>query len=260
MKDNYSTEGSYHSNDGEEKDFEIDYSNHPENEKKHEKLIQLLHQPWRLIKEGGELGVTGVKRFFTILFLFAFSNTALFFFAVTRLIATDFEFGKLIYILLVLALGIGITVHAGYRAYNYVIIDTIRVIYENLTPFFKKMSAMIVDRIEARIKGKKEVSEDEFKKVLDFGQMVNTQFKKTPKFLRNGLIVILKKIPFAKMLNNIKADILSGDKAKASELLYSKMDSFISETIFGGNNTRWVLWLLPANIVLIVVLILNKIG
>lgn len=260
MKKKYKVEGSYQINGGEEKDFEIDYNNLPENEENNSKLLTLLDHPWRLIKEGGKLGVNGVKRFFTVLFLFAISNTILFFYALKKLFATNFEFSKLGFVFIVLILGLGITIYSAYRTNQYVIIDTIRVIYENLSSLFKKISELIIDKAEGLLQGKVDLTDNQLTKALDFGNIVNSKFQKTPKFLRKGIILILNKIPFVGMLLDLKEEISQGNKQEASAQLYGKMDDFISNTIFGNNNTKWVLWLLPLNILILFLIIKFKIA
>ncbi|WGH76260.1 hypothetical protein P8625_03590 [Tenacibaculum tangerinum] len=260
MEKKYKIDGTYQVNGNKEKEFAIEYDNLPENEERNNQLLELLNYPWRLIKEGGKLGVNGVKRFFTILFLFAFSNTVLFFYAISRLLSTDFEFIKILFVLLVLVLGLGITIYSAYRTYQYVIIDTMRVIYENLSSFFHKISELIIDKAENLFQNKVDLTDNQLTKALDFGKMVNSKYQKTPKFLRKGIIMILNKIPFVGMLIDLKEDISQGNKVEASTKLYDKMDGFISGTIFGNNNTKWVWWLLPLNIIIIIVLIKLKIG
>ena len=260
MKKKYSLEGTYQVNGGSEKDFKIEYENLPQNEENNSKLLELLDRPWRLIKEGGKLGVKGVKRFFTILFLFAFSNTILFLYAVVRLFSTDFQFVKVFYILLVLLIGLALTIYASYRTYQYVIIDTIRVVYENLSSFFHKISELIIDRVEGLFQGKVDLTNNQLTKALDFGKLVNSKFQRTPKFLRKGIILILNKIPFVGMLMDLKEEIMKGNKIEASAKLYHKMDGFISDSIFSNNNTRWVWWLLPLNILVSFLFIKSKIG
>ena len=260
MKEKYTIEGTYQVNGNEEKEFEIEYDNLPENQENNNKLLKLLNHPWRLIKEGGKLGVNGVKRFTTVLFLFAFSNTILFFYSISRLFSTDFEFIKILFVLLVLIIGLGVTIYSVYRTYQYVIIDTMRVIYENLSSFFHKISELIIDKVENLFQGKVDLTDSQLTKALDFGKMVNSKYQKTPKFLRKGIILILSKIPFVGMLIDLKQEILQGNKAEASAKLYNKMDGFISDNIFGNNNTKWVWWLLPLNIVILFVFIKLKIG
>jgi hypothetical protein len=155
---------------------------------------------------------------------------------------------------------VGITIYAAYRTYHYVIIDTLRVIYENLSSLFKKIAALIIDKVAGLFERKKEVSEDQLTKALDFKKMVNSKFQIVPNFLRKGIIRILYKIPFVGMILEVKDDIKKGNKAEASVKLYTKMDNFITEYIFGSNNTNWVWWVLPANIIVLFVLIKLKIG
>jgi hypothetical protein len=260
MKKKYKIKGTYSFNNSEEKDFEIEYDNLIENEEDNLKLFQLLQTPLSLFKEGGKLGITGIKRFFTVLFLFAISNTILFFYSVVRLFSTSFEFSKIGYVFLIFILGVGMTIYAAYRTYHYVIIDTLRVIYENLSSLFKKIAELIIDKVAGLFEGKGNVSEDQLTKAFDFKKMVNSSFQIVPKFLRKGIIQILNKIPFVGMVLELKGEIQKGNKAEASAQLYTKMDNFITEYIFGSNNTNWVWWVLPANIIVLFVLIKLKIG
>ena len=260
MKKNFSIDGVYQVNGNEEQEFEIKYDNLPENEEGNNRLILLLNHPWRLIKEGGKLGVNGAKRFFTVLALFSISNTILFFFALIRLFSTDFEIEKLAFLFLVFLLGIGFTIYSAYRTYQYVIIETIRVIYENLSSFFKKISDLTIDRADRLFHGKDNVSNKQLAKALNFSNLINSKFKKLPKILRIGIVHILNLVPLSEMIIDLKEDIRKGNKSEASTKLYNKMDNFIFETIFEGNSTNWVWWLLPLNIVILVLVIILKIG
>lgn len=260
MQNKRTFEGTYKINDGEEKDFSFDYTIDSQNEERINKLSQLLDSPWKLILQGGKNGVKGVRRFFTVVFLFMISNTILFFYAIKRLFTVDFEFNKLLFVFLVLILGLGVTIYAGYRVYNYVIIDTIRVIYENLRSFFMRVCSLIIDKSANLLSGKEKITDAELAKKLDVAKMINSEFKKIPKFLRKGIIMILNKIPFLGMLIDLKQDIENGNKTQATAKLHNKIDTFISENIFGNNNTKWVLLLLPANIIILFILIKFKIG
>lgn len=247
-------------NSKQQTDFALKDNILSDNNEDNNKLLQLLNHPWRLIKEGGKLGVNGVKRFVTVLLLFSISNTILFFYAINRLFATNFEFTKAFFVFLVLIIGLGITIFSTYKTYQYVVIDTMRVIYENLSSLFQTISETIVDKVEGLFQGKVDLSDNQLTKALDLGKMVNSNYQKTPKFLRKGIVLILEKIPFAGMLIDLKEDILKSNKIEASTKLYNKMDGFISESIFDNNNTKWVWWLLPINIIILLVLIKFKIG
>lgn len=262
MEKKYKIKGTYSTNNSDEKDFEIEYENSIENEENNSKIFQLLSSPLSLLKEGGRLGITGVKRFFTVLFLFAISNTILFFYSIIRLFSTGFEFSKVGYVFVVLILGLIVTFYAAYRTYHYVIIDTIRVIYENVSPLFRKIADLIIDRAANLLQGKRKanISEQQLMKVLDFKSMVNSKFQIVPNFIRKGIILILKKIPFIGMVIELEEEIQQGNKAEAGAKLHDKMDNFISDYVFGMNNTKWVWWLLPVNIIVLAILIKSKIG
>lgn len=90
--------------------------------------------------------------------------------------------------------------------------------------------------------------------------MINSRYQKAPSFLKKGIILILNRIPFAAMLLDLQDDILNGKKVEASKKLYIKMDDFISNILFGNNNTKWIYWLLPLNIIAVILLIKFKIG
>lgn len=260
MKKKYTVEGTYRVNNGEEKEISFDYTNSVENEEANKKLFHLLDRPWKLILQGGKHGVKGVKRFFTVLILFMIANTYMLFYAIKTAINSSSGFGSMFTIFLVFLIGIGFTIYAGYRTYQYVVIDTIRVIYENVAPLFQKISELIIGSVEGLFSGEKNIKESNVKKALNFSKMIHDKYQNIPGFLRKGIIMILSKIPFVGMLVDLQEEISSGNNASASAKLYTKMDGFISGTIFGNNNTKWVFWLLPLNILILYLFIKWKIG
>lgn len=260
MQKKYSIKGTYQINDNETKEFEIEYDNLLENEENNKKLFKLLNNPLRLILEGGKFGVNGVIRFFTILFLFALTNTILFIYSIIRLLSSEVEISKIAVVMMVLIIGLGFTFYSVYRTYQYIIIDAMRVIYKNLSSFFQRVSALIIDKVEDIYQGNTNFNDKQLASAVDFGKIVNSKFNKLPKVLRNGIIMLLKRVPFVSMLVDLHEDISKGKKTEASTKLYNKMDEFISDKIFGNNNTRWVFLLLPLNIILLLVLIKLKIG
>jgi hypothetical protein len=239
---------------------QIEHKKSIEKEEANSKLLQLLNKPWRLIVEGGKFGIKSIKKFFGIIALFAITNTILFFYSIVCSFSTPFTFSKLFFVLLVFLIGLGITIYSGYRAYQIVILDTLMVVYKNLTPHFQKASALIVEKAASMLKANANLKEGQLTKVIDVGQMINQHYSKSPALLRKGITMILNRIPLLKILTEIKGDILSGNKAQASVKLYTKLDEFITDTIFGNNNTKWVWWLLPLNILILVIFIKWKIG
>lgn len=230
------------------------------NEGQTKKIIKLLDHPWQLITQGGKLGINGVKRFFSILFLFVTVNILLFFFCLYRFFVTDFTFTKLGMVFFVLIIGILITIHAMYRTYRYVLVNAIQVIYENMTPFFYKIVEDLIHKTEKAFEEKIDIKSSHFAKSIDFSKTIHNKYKKSPRLLRKGILLILKRIPFSSLLLEMREDVISGNKQQACEKLFGKMNDFLNDRIFGNNHTRWVYWLLPVNILVIIALILIKLG
>ncbi|MFK8103286.1 MAG: hypothetical protein AB8G15_12200 [Saprospiraceae bacterium] len=255
MEEKFKITGSYSVNGGAEKEFEIGYGNTNENEENNYELFRLLEHPWRLILEGGKYGVHSVKRFFGIVFLFAFVNTILFLFGVVKLFLGGLLMDKVPYLGLVLLLGLAATAYVAYRMYQFVILDTLRVIYKNLTGLFQKLSSIVVDKVADLWQGKKELSGTAVAATIDFNEIFQNQFDKLPNFLRKALLKVLNKIPLVGMLTALQDDLVQGKKEKVSAELYQRIDQFMVETVFGSNDTKWVWWFLPLNIVVMIIVI-----
>jgi len=260
MDKKYTVEGTYSVNGSEDRDFSFDYTNTLENEENSNKLIEMLDKPWKLILQGGKYGVKGVKRFFSIVFLFMVTNTFLTFYAFSRLIASGFGFGKAFTIAFVFFIGIGFTIYAGYRAYKFMVVDLIRVLYVNGAPFFQKICDIVINKVQSIFSGKKDVKQADISKALNFSKMIHGKYQTVPRFIRKGIIMVLSKVPFVGMLVELQEDISSGNTTAASAKLFTKVDGFISGTIFGMNTTKWLYWLLPLNIVVLYFFIKWKIG
>lgn len=241
-------------------DHEIDLTNFSEDKEKNSKLLRLLNHPWRLIKEGGKIGINGAKLFFTVLLLFSFSNFFLFIYAIIRLFATEFAFSKLLYLLLILIIGLGFTIFAIFQTYQQIIISTISVIYISLKPFFKKISEHIIDKSAILFQGKTDLTKKNVNKVMDFGTLINSKYQKLPSIIRNGMILILTMIPWVGMLSDVREEVVEGDKKGASAKLYQKMNGYIVESIFRDKDNQWIWWLLGINIGVLIVIIKFKIG
>jgi len=225
---------------------------------RNQQLLDLLQNPLKLLTEGKKHGVKSIKRFFGISFLFAVVNTILFFYALSRLFVHGFELNRLLYVLIVLAIGIAFTAYAVYKTYQFVALDTIHLVYNNLTVMFQNVCTKIVDRIDQTIKGATTLSNKKLTKALDIHTIINTTFERFPKFVRGGMRMIFSRIPLSRMIGEIKGDIINGRKEEASDKLYTQMDTFISDSIFGDNNTNWVWWILPLNIICVIAFMIYK--
>jgi hypothetical protein len=256
MKKKYTTE--VHDQESG-KSWKIEFENSQENTEKANKLSELMDHPWQLITQGGKLGVTGIKRFILIFILFSFVNSVLFIYGLVQFITTGASPNKLVILLVLALLGVGATAYAAYRAYQYAFIDVVRVIYENMSGFFQKICAIIIDKVWAIFQDKTKLNNKQLEKAINIGEIVNEQYKKMPRLLKRGITLVLSKVPVVGTLMTLRNELVEGGKEKASHKLFEKMDGLIGD-FFQANNTRWVWWLLPLNIVVMYVVIKLKIG
>ncbi len=224
------------------------------------KILQLLNHPWRLLKEGGKLGLNGGKRFFTIVSLFCTSNIILFIYAISRVLSTEFKFSNILVVTLVATIGISITIYSAYRTYKYVKFQLLQLIYESSSTIFQKISEFIVEEFQNISIQTTNISNSKLSSFLKLGIFVNSKFEKSPKILRNGIILILNRIPFASMVTDLNLISTTASKEEATVKLFQRMDTFIRESIFNSNNTRWVYWFFPLNIFIVIFIIKILIG
>ncbi|MCH8554449.1 MAG: hypothetical protein LAT76_04770, partial [Schleiferiaceae bacterium] len=128
-------------------DLSVEQESLEKGKERSKKLLALLGHPLRLLKEGGKLGLTGVKRFLFVVMLFALTNIVLFSIALGRMLTTGFEFSKLFVVFLVFLIGVSFTIYAGYRTYQYVLISAMIVINNELSSLFMKISETIVGKV-----------------------------------------------------------------------------------------------------------------
>ncbi|WP_028979736.1 hypothetical protein [Sporocytophaga myxococcoides] len=251
MKEKLTIYGSSYSNGKEkefEKEFEIDFGNSLDNIGETDNLLSLLENPFSLILGGGDYEIKGRKRFALIITFFALTNTVLFGYSLFRLFATDFSGEKLFYVFIVLCFGIGLTINAGYWAYLFIRTETMNLVYESAKPLVKRLCEIAVEKVTGYLKGKSKVSNKELTNFIDFAKEVNESFKSMPYFLRLAIIHLLKKIPIAKFILERKNDFISGDKQIGAALLFKQIDNFAIKK-FERNNTNWVFWLWPLNVI-----------
>ena len=209
-----------------------------------EDIVALLENPSGLILQGGKYGVKGVAKFFLIVILFAIVNFIILVYAFFRGVSSTMDSANLVYVGLILGVGVIATVFAGFKAYNYVRTDALRVVYEKLRPYFPGLCRTMVDRV---MQQKIDLNNPNVKKTLDFYSLFNQYFQKVPSMIRKWLFRKLDKIPFMTFLREMQSDLVHGNREVVAMRIYEKSDALISEG-FEGNNNRWILWLLPLNL------------
>jgi len=217
---------------------------------KSQQIIDLLHKPLSLIRNSASMGIKGIKRFFVIVFLFAISNFILDIYAIVSFISADYTNTKLINLLLLIATGIAITAFAGYKAYQYLLINAAQAIYTNSKETMLHFCKSLV------LKAAHFFNSDSFKsKSNNQGLQITKSFveafyEKQPLLIKKGFQRIFNRIPLAQLLLDLRTDIMNGKHDASAEKLFDLMNNYVTQNIFEANNTKWVGWMLPTNILL----------
>ncbi len=213
-----------------------------------------LNNPKKLLVQGGKFGIGGAFKMVGMILLFSIVNIILFFYAMVN----GFESNKTMYFGIVILLGFLFTIIAGYKTYRYIIVNAFRGIYQHIQPFITKISASVVAKSEHLLNGKTNLKNSKNTKAIDIGSLLNEHYDKVPGFLKMGMTFIINRIPFVELLSDLKEDMDDENLDIASAKLNGKMDDYINESIFNENNTKWVYWLLPLNIIVQLGLIILK--
>lgn len=209
-----------------------------------------------LIKDAGKQSLKAIKRFIIVLLTFGFSNIVFF-------IITLFKYGNRALnessfcLFAVLFVGLISTAFALYCTYKYILVDTLNVAYKYLTPLFKKICVKIIDKVISG--GNSLMGKRDIEKSLNIGSlMVEVYGKNLPRYLQKSVKFILKHIPFSTFLLSMQADLRSGrkDNKALSETLYTQLDSYIVDNFFKNNSMKWIIWFLPLNIIVQILLLI----
>ena len=207
-----------------------------------------------IIRDVGKQSLKAAKWFVIISIVFAFMNLLYLIVAFASYFSKEASNLNLIYLIANLFIGIGITVVAFSFTYKYILIDTLSIVYKYLTPFFKKLSIIIIEKVSS-----KAISfsyKEKIQNSLNIGNILLEVYgRKVPKLLQKAILYLLKKIPFSDFIFNMKSELEDKKSNNLSALLYQQIDQYIRQSIFLTNNMKWIVWLLPLNVVIQIILI-----
>lgn len=224
------------------------------------RLAKVLEHPTRFVKAGGRIGAQSTSRFMLLLGLFGALNTLGLIVAIYRLFSTGFGFGKLLVVILVLAMGVAFTVFAAIRAYQYVQIRAMAMLYKEMAVVLRKVADQLVDWLSQRFQGQTQLMEQGLSKANMVQDLLRSGSLKFPKPVKKAVVFLLNRVPLTQMVLSVKEEVLQGRKTEAGVKLYKRFDEHIANVVLKENTTNWLRWLLPLNIALLVLLIAFGIG
>lgn len=233
-------------------------------------LIKLSGHPVRLLLEGGKFGLNSAGKMIGTLFLFLIVNFVLVLIAAYKFLWIKYTHDNIPPMLFVVALGVACLCYAFYRSYKNVILDVVQMVYRNASPLFHVICGQIVSHavefLNGRTSGVTEqlarLDEDgkKLEQIINVQKIIADKYGKAPKLIRRSIEFVLRRIPVAGILIDMK-DVIASDgsnQEKATMLLHQKIDKYVEESIFSQNNLRWVFWLLPLNIAIGILPVLLK--
>ncbi|NNJ56284.1 MAG: hypothetical protein HKP14_09135 [Bacteroidia bacterium] len=220
-------------------------------------LDHLPQNALQLILQSGKFGIRGAKRLFSIGFLFGFCNLLLITYGFYNYFGKHSESINGLYLMLLFAVGILFTGFALYRAYQFVLVEIFGYAYQQSSGLFHRLSEVIIDNSEKVVN---QSNDSQFSKAFDYASVLKEKFDRAPRFVSKAVSFLLNKIPLAGMVKNVQSELAEGNKEEASSHLYNEMDTFITQNIFGSNNTKWVYWLLPLNIAVMLAIVFLKLS
>lgn len=203
----------------------------------------------------GQFGIKGIKYFSLVLLLFGLLNIILFIIAVYTLNRLS-SVPQIIFTILFFIIAIIFVAISLYFTYKYLMIDGLRTAYKFMSSFVKKVCNNIINTLSATATDKLNIDEKYINNMISKGNWLTGIYgKKIPSKARKTISFFLRRVPMASILIGLKDSIRGKSKQQASNLLFGKVSSYITDSILGTNDMKWIYWLLPLNVGVIAVLL-----
>ena len=201
-----------------------------------------------ILKLTAQIGISGSKIMLFVFFTFGFINLGWTIYAILRLFTLEFTWMNIGVLVLVVLLGVGFTLLACYFTYRYIILLSIKKVYDMTLEQRSKISEDIIRRVESTFKERAELSQAQLGMAVSWSQTVYRYYQAVPVFFQSGITQYLNRIPMTSFIIEVKEDIIVGNRSLAAEKLRGLMDNFFEEKILGSANNRltWLLLLVDA--------------
>ncbi|MDR1317491.1 MAG: hypothetical protein LBK13_11535 [Spirochaetales bacterium] len=188
-----------------------------------------------------------------LIFLFLIPNLVCIGFGVAALFQVTITRWVIVFFVLLILAAAGACAAAFFFTYEYFLIDTIRVIYAYLVPVFRSLCATIAKRITEGNTGIIKKGYDWSENITDSFQ--NAYNRKVPRLIRTAIRFILEQFPFADIMYHVSIDTKTQDTEALGNSIYTQFDAYLHTRFFNENSMKWILWFLPINIGIQILLI-----
>lgn len=208
-----------------------------------------------ILKLTGQIGISAGKVLIFILLVFGMTNCLLVFYALVQLAAAGFSWANMGISVLVVLLAFGFTMLACYLTYRYIMLLSIKKVYDMTLEQRTKISEDIIQRVEGSFNGRQELSQAQLRQTVDWSKTVYRFYQSVPIFFQSGITQYLNRIPITNYIIALKEDILAGNHRIAAVKLRFSIDEFFEAYIIGSPSNIWTWLLFPVNIVILYSLI-----
>ncbi len=233
------------------------------NDEDFEKLAQtslnIERNPLTFLRKNGVEGLKVIKGLILTVILFAFVNFILACYAIYKYFASESETIQITHLFLAIIVCIIFVGIAYYKSYRNAINSAIKIAYEKFNFLIKKACNLIIEKVSSIFHSKKEdLKSKDLKTLINLQEVYQKVFSKLPKFIVKGITFLLNRIPILDLVLDFKNDIESGNNTLASDKLFTKIDTQIKETIISETSKSWVYWMLPLNVIIVLIIIYLK--
>jgi len=187
-----------------------------------------------------------------LVFLFLIPNLVCLGFGIASLFQVTITRWVIVFFVLLLLVAAAACLIAFFFTYEYFLIDTFKVVYAYLVPVFRFLCGLMARRIAEGKTGF-------VKKGYDWSESIAESFsaaynRKVPRLIRAVIRFALEQFPFADIMYHISIDSRQ-DTEKLGKEIYAQFDAYLHKRFFNPNTMKWVLWFLPLNIALHILLL-----
>jgi len=226
-----------------------------------EATVEIDKNPLTFLRKNGKEGFKIIRGMISTVVLFGFINFLLIIYSAYKYFSNESETVKIAYLFLAIIACVAFVIISYIKSYRNAITKTINLAYDKFNFLLKKLCNLIIEKVDTIFKTKKEnIKSEDLKKVINVYDIADKTFTKLPKFVVKGITLLLNRIPIMDLVLDFKNDILQGKKTEASEKLFTKVDTQVKESLLSEASKSWVYWLLPLNIIVVLVIVFLKLA
>ncbi len=221
--------------------------------------IEIDKNPLTFLRKNSKEGISIIKGMFGTILLFGTINMVLIIFSIFKYFTSNSNTVKFYDLLIALLICVSFGIIAYVKSYRNAINKAINIAYDKLNYLLQKFCNLVVEKVITIFKTKKEnLNSENLNELISIQEILNKIFSKLPKFIVKGITMLLNKIDVIDLLLEFKDDIQQGNKEEASNKLFTKIDTQIKEALLADTSKTWVYWLLPVNIIIVLVFVFLK--